>query len=121
MPSCSVGRCLRSTTVGGTSTLGGTTALGRAPTLGRSAGAGQLAPLGLGGDEAAALVRGLGLHGGRLLDRGEEALDRPAGAADLVHLLGHRRAAVGELAVAVLVHRAERLVHLDELTAGQPP
>ena len=72
----------------------------------------------LAGGETAALVELLELDLRGLLDRREEPADGPAGAADVVHLLGHRRAAVGERAVAVRVDRAEGLVHLDELTAA---
>ena len=47
-------------------------------------------------------------------------LGLPARVGDPVHPLRHRRAGVLQLAVAVLVDRAERLVHLDELTVRQP-
>src|SRR5689334_25340907 len=53
---------------------------------------------------------------GRLLDREEEALDRRRQGADPVHLLRDDPTAVLERdRVAVVVDRAERLVHLDEL------
>ena len=106
--SCSAGsvaRVLRATTLGGTTSFGGTTRH-------------QL--VGLGRGQAATLLLRTELDLGRLLDRCEEALDRAAGAADLVHLLRHRGTGVGELAVAVLVDRAQGLVDLDELTAREP-
>src|SRR5690349_7368233 len=56
--------------------------------VGRAARRGELALLGLSGGEALALGPLLELDVGRVLDGGEEAPDRPPGAADLVHLLG---------------------------------
>src|SRR4051794_26156505 len=103
----SVARLLRATAVRRPAAVGGTTA------------AGQLA-VGLGRRETAALRALLELHLGGRLDRREEPADRAAGAADLVHLLRDRGAAVGQLAVAVLVDRAEGLVDLDELAVRQP-
>src|SRR4051794_11920986 len=97
----------------------GAAAVGGPATLARAAAAGQLA-VGLGGREPPAFRALLGLDHGRGLDGGEEALDRPPGAADLVHPLGHRGAGVAQLAVAVPVDRAEGLVHLDELAVRQP-
>src|SRR3712207_3108189 len=94
------------------------TAVGRATAVHGTAGAGEL-PRRLAGRQPAALGLLLELHRGRLLDRAEEPADGPAGSADLVHPLGHRSPAVGQLGVTVLVHRAEGLVHLDELAAGQ--
>src|SRR5215218_6718715 len=77
---------------------------------------------------AVPLARGLrrgqrvefGLDVGLLADRVEEAPD-PAATwrAELVHLLRHRRPGVTELAVAVVVHRPQRLVDLDELPVRQ--
>src|SRR3954464_1586366 len=96
-----------------------TTTVGRWGPLRGAPGTGEL-PVGPVRLEATGLDLGLPLHLRGLLHRLEEALDRPACAADLVHLLGHRGAAVGQHAVTVLVHRAQRLVDLDELTVGQP-
>src|SRR5688572_27814365 len=103
----SVARLLRAATVGGTAGVGRTT------------GRRELA-VGLPGGQAAAFPPLFELHPRRLLDRREEPADGPTGAADVVHPLGHRRTAVGQLTVAVLVHRAQGLVDLDELAARQP-
>src|ERR671912_371583 len=78
----------------------------RAATVGGTAGRRELA-VGLPGGQAAAFPALFELHPRRLLDRREEPADGPTGAADVVHPLGHRRTAVGQLTVAVLVHRAE--------------
>src|SRR4051794_32826742 len=87
--------------------------VGRAA-VGLPAGSGELTalcPLGYGRAVALPLPLQCDLAG--LLDGAEEAADGPPGTADPVHLLRHRSAAVGQ--PAVRVHRAERLVHLDEL------
>src|SRR5688500_1430189 len=103
----------------GAATIGGAAAVGRPATLGGTPGGRELAALARG--QAAAFCPLLELDLRRLLDRGEEPADGPAGAADLVHPLGHRSAAVGQRAVPVLVDRTQRLVHLDELAVGETP
>ena len=56
-----------------------------------------------------------------VLGRSQDAGNGDAGGSELVHPLGHRSALVGQRnRVAVVVDRAERLVHLDEFAAGQP-
>src|SRR5215211_7396393 len=54
------------------------------------------------------------------LHREEEPAHGSPGCAELVHLLGDRRARVFEVDVAVLVRPAEWLVHLDERPGRQP-
>src|SRR4051812_49417147 len=91
----------------------------RTAAIGRTSGRRQL-PVALCRAEAAPLGALLQLDLRGLLDRLEEAADRPACPTDVVHPLRHRSAAIGQRAVAVAVDRAQGLVHLDELAGGQP-
>jgi len=65
-------------------------------------------------------IGGSRLDGGRLFDGREEATHPATSPAQAVHLFRNRCAAVLQQPMAVLVDRPQRLMHLNEFTAGQP-